>query len=78
MMTVLNLIGKIYSLKFFLTINREHIELDKLEDAKKYAEKSKKSLLCFQDTGIKNSFFDAILYGLLFKSSEDNKVSKKI
>ena len=62
----------------FFTINREDIELDELEDAKKCAEKFKKSLLSFQDSDIKNSFFDAILYGLLFKSSEDNKVSKKI
>ena len=34
-------------------------------------------MLSFQDCDIKNSFFDAILYGLLFKLSEDNKVSKE-
>ena len=60
----------------FFTINREHVEFDEFDDAKKSAEKFKKSLLSFQDSDVKNSLFDAILYGLLFRLSKDNKVSK--
>ena len=61
----------------FFIINREHVEFDKFNDAKKMYWEIKKGLLSFQDSDIKNSFFDAILYGLLFKLSEDNKVSKE-
>ena len=74
---VLNLIGKIYSLKRFFTVNRERVEFDKFDDAKKCTEKFEKSLLSFQDSDIRNSLFDAILCGLLFKLSEYNKVSKE-
>ena len=61
--------------EMFFTINREHVKFDESDDAKKCAEKFKESLLSFQDSDIKNSFFDPILYGLLLKLWEDNKVS---
>ena len=60
----------------FFSIDTEHVEFEKFDDAKKCAEKFLKSLLS-QDCDIKNSFFDAILYSLLFKLSEDNKVLKE-
>ena len=34
-------------------------------------------MFSFQDSDMKNSFFDAILYGLLFKLLGDNKLLKE-
>ena len=55
----------------------EHVEFDDFHDASKCAEKFKKSLVSLQDGVIKDSFFDAILYGLLFKFSENSMVSRE-
>ena len=54
-------------------MRREDFEFDNFYDAYKCAEKLKKNLLPFQDGDIKDSFFDAILYGFLVKLSEDDK-----
>ena len=51
--------------EMFLAMSREYFEFDNFYDAYKYAEKLKKTLLPFQDGDIKDSFFDAILYGFL-------------
>ena len=45
--------------------------------ASKCAEKFRKNIVSFQDGDVKDLLFDAILYGFLFKFSENSMVSKK-
>ena len=59
----------------FYCINRKHVEFDEFDNYQNCAEKFIKSLCSFQDY-LKDSFFNAILYGLLFHRTEDNKVCK--
>ena len=46
---------------------RENVELDNFEDSAKLSEKFKKTLRTFEDVDEVNSFFGAILFGLLTK-----------
>ena len=55
----------------------EYVEFDDFRDANKCVEKVLKNILSFQDGDIKDSFFDAILNGLLFKLSEDHKALRE-
>ena len=55
--------------------NRDEVEFDEFKEASKCSELSKKSPLLFHDN-IKDSFFNSVLYGLLFKLTENNRVSK--
>ena len=61
--------------EMFYCINREHVEFDEFDDYQQCTEKFKKNLCSFQDD-LKNSFFNAILYVLLFHLMENNKVCK--
>ena len=59
----------------FLIDDRDSVEFDEFEEAGKCSELFKKSLLWFDDD-IKDSFFNFVLYGMLFKLTENNRVSK--
>ena len=59
----------------FLIDDRDNVEFDEFEEAGKCSELFKKSLLWFDDD-IKDSFFNFVLYGMLFKLTENNRVSK--
>lgn len=48
----------------FLIEERANIEFDELKNSEKCAEQFKKSLLSFDCDDAKDSFFDAVLYGL--------------
>ena len=52
---------------------RNNVEFDEFEGSGKCLEQLKKSLLSFQGD-LKDSFFDAVLYGLLFKLSENSRI----
>ena len=55
--------------EMFYQINREFVEFDEFQSYKKVANKFKETLCSFE-TDSKDSFFNVILYGLLFKLSE--------
>ena len=59
--------------EIFYHIKREFVEFDEFDGYQKCANKLKKKFCSFQGD-LKDSFFDAILYGLLFKFSEYNKI----
>ena len=61
--------------KIFIIENRDEVEFDEFKEASKCSELSKKSPLSFHDN-IQDSFFNSVLYGLLFKLTENNRVSK--
>ena len=50
----------------FYCIDREHVEFDEYDDSQKCAEKCLKSLCLFQGSDSTDSFFNAILYCLVF------------
>ena len=60
----------------FNHIKREFFEFDEFDDYQKCANKFKETLCSFQG-GLKGSFFDTVLYELLFKFSEENKIDKE-
>ena len=59
--------------EMFSVEERKDVEFDESEGSGKCAEQFKKSLLSFHGD-LKDSFFDAVLYGLLFKLSENNRI----
>ena len=56
--------------ELFIIEDRGDVEFDAFDDSNKCAEKIKKSLLSFDREDIKDSFFYAVLYGLMFKLME--------
>ena len=61
--------------EMFIIDIRDEVEFDEFKEVSKCSELSLKSLLSFDDY-IKHSFFNSGLYGLLFKLTENNRVSK--
>ena len=59
--------------EMFSIEERNNVEFDEFEGNGKCLEQLKKSLLSFQGD-LKDSFFDAVLYGLLFKLSENSRI----
>ena len=55
----------------FHAIKREQVEFDDFDDIQECANRFKKSLCSFEESNLQDSFFEAILYGLLFKLSPD-------
>ena len=62
--------------EIFYQITREFAEFDEFDSHEKVANKFKETL-CFFENDSKDSFLNPILYGLLFKLSEDNKIDKE-
>ena len=62
--------------EMFLIDDRDDVEFDEFGETRKCSELFKKSLLSFDDD-IKDSFFNSVLYEILFKLTENNRVSKK-
>ena len=60
----------------FHTIKRKQVEFDDFDNNQEHANRFKKSLCLFEEMNLQNSFFEVILYGLLFRLSPDNKVCK--
>lgn len=60
----------------FFIEDRNNIEFDEFEENGKCAELFKKNLLSFDDD-VKDSFFNAVPYGLIFKLTESNRVLKE-
>ena len=56
--------------------NRDVVIFDEFTDYEKYVTKFQKSLSSFEDTRTENSFFDAVIYGLLFKLLEGKSLTK--
>ena len=56
--------------------DRERVIFDEFSGYEKSVEKFKKSLSSFSDTNSENSFFDAVIYGLMFKLTEGKIVSR--
>ena len=50
--------------------DRERVIFDEFSGYEKSVEKFKKSLSSFSDTNNENSFFDAVIYNLMFKLTE--------
>ena len=59
--------------EMFSIDKREDVEFDEFEASGKHAEQFKESLSSFHGD-LKDSFFDAVLSGLLFKFSENNRI----
>ena len=59
--------------EMFYHVKGEFVEFDKFDGYKKCSNKFKE-ILCLFQSDLHDSFFNAILYGLLFKFSEDNKI----
>ena len=49
---------------------------DEFSEYEKSVEKFKKLLSSFSDTNNENSFFDVVIYGLMFKLTEEKIVAK--
>ena len=62
----------------FLTESRENIEFDEFNEAGKWSDKFKKNICNFKDGDVKDSFFDAILFGLLFMSSDGKNETENL
>ena len=62
--------------EMFLTKKRQQVEVDDFDDYQEYANRFTKSLCLFEESDLHDSFFEAILNGLIFKLSPDNKVYK--
>ena len=56
--------------------NRDVVIFDEFTGYEKYVTKFQKSLSSFEDSGTENSFFDAVIYGLLFKLPEGKSLAK--
>ena len=55
----------------FYTIKREFVDFDEFDSYK-----FKKTLCSFDNNDLKDSLFDSIIYGLLFKLSKDSYIEK--
>ena len=58
--------------EMFHTIKREQVQFDDFDDNQECANRFKKNLCSFEESTLQDSFFEAILYGFLFKLSPDN------
>ena len=56
--------------------NRDNVIFDEFSSYGKCVHKFKKSLSSFDDSKTENSFFDAVIYGLLFKLTEEKIFTK--
>ena len=56
--------------------SRESIIFDDFLGHRKFVQKFKKSLSSFEDSKTENSFFDAVIYGLLFKRSGGKSLTR--
>ena len=56
--------------------SRESIIFDDFLGHRKFVQKFKKSLSSFEDSKTENSFFDAVIYGLLFKLSGGKSLTR--
>ena len=63
--------------EIFFTESRENVEFDEFNEANKWSDKFKKILRNFKDGDVKDSFFDAILFGLLFMSSDGKNETRE-
>ena len=61
--------------EMFIINNKDTVEFDEFKEPSKRSELFKKSLLLFDDN-IKDYFFNSVLYELLFKPTENNRVPK--
>ena len=62
--------------ELYVIEERERVIFDEFSAYEKSVEKFKKSLSFFSDTNNENSFFDAVIYGLMFKLTEGKIVSR--
>ena len=63
--------------EIFFTESRENVEFDEFNEADKWSDKFKKILRNFKDGDVKDSFFDAILFGLLFMFSDGKNETRE-
>ena len=63
-------------LELYLIEERERVIFDEFSEYEKSVEKFKKLLSSFSDTNNENSFFDVVIYGLMFKLTEGKIVAK--
>ena len=63
-------------LELYLIEERERVIFDEFSEYEKSVEKFKKLLSSFSDTNNENSFFDVVIYGLMFKLTERKIVAK--
>ena len=61
----------------YLCEPRENVEFDNFEDSAKLSEKFKKSLRTSDDVDKEDSFFGAILFGLLTKLSNNGSFNEQ-
>ena len=63
--------------EMYWKIDRSFVEFDEFDGYEKVAEKFKNSLCTFE-TDSKDSFYNAIIYGLIVKLSENKEVNRNI
>ena len=63
--------------EMYWKIDRSFVEFDEFDGYEKVAEKFKKSLCTFQ-TDSKDSFYNAVIYGLIVKLSENKEANRNI
>ena len=63
--------------EMYWEIDRSFVEFDEFDGYEKVAEKFKKSLCTFEIDS-KDSFYNAIIYGLIVKLSENKEVNRHI
>ena len=57
--------------------DRDKVAFDNFDDYGKCADQFKKSLVSFKDGDVKNSFFDAVTYSLMFKLTEERNILRE-
>ena len=60
-----------------LAESKENVQLDEFNEADKCSNKFKETICNFQDGDVKDSFFDAVFFGLLFKSSDGKDITRE-
>ena len=60
-----------------LAESKENVQLDEFNEADKCSNKFKETICNFQDGDVKDSFFDAVFFGLLFKSSGGKDITRE-
>ena len=63
--------------EMFLAESRENVTFDEFDNATNLSDKFKKTLCNFKAGDAKDLFFDAVLFGLLFKSSDGKNVTRE-
>lgn len=61
----------------FLAEGRENVDFDESDESLKLSDEFKKTLRNFQDENVKDSFLNAVLLGILTKSSNNKNVTIK-